>query len=103
MVPMKIPSIGQTRRLLAKRAISAQEVLQDHVKRVHALNPALNALPTLCLDRAVAEAKAALERTLAASDELTVYRESIQKAREVKQPPFPPPPIVKATNSGAIA
>ena len=31
-----------------------------------------------------AEAKAALERTLAASDELPVYRESIQKAREVK-------------------
>lgn len=58
MTLMQIPTIAQTRRLLAKRAISAQEILQDHVKRVHALNPTLNALPTLCLDRALAEAKA---------------------------------------------
>ncbi len=58
MAGMRIPSISQNRRLLAKRALSAQELLQAHVKQIQAHNPRLNALPTLCLDRALAEAKA---------------------------------------------
>lgn len=55
--PNKATSIRKTRERLAKGEISASELLADHLKVIEAKNPVLNALPTLCLDRAKAEAK----------------------------------------------
>lgn len=50
-------SIASTRRLLARGEISCQELLDAHRQTIARLNPSLNALPTLCLDRAEGEAK----------------------------------------------
>lgn len=58
MAVMQTFSIRQTRRLLAQRKLSALELLQTHERRVASQNPVLNAIPTLCLERAHAEAKA---------------------------------------------
>lgn len=58
MAVMQTFFIRQTRRLLAQRKLSALELLQTHERRVASQNPVLNAIPTLCLERAHAEAKA---------------------------------------------
>lgn len=42
--------------LLAAREISAREVLEDHLERIDATNPAVNAIVTLSPERAVADA-----------------------------------------------
>lgn len=45
--------------LLATAEVSAREVLADHVRRIEVANPALNALVTLSVERAEADAAAA--------------------------------------------
>lgn len=57
--------IPQARRLLASGQISARELLAEHRRAIAEHNGMLNALPTLCLERAEQEAKA-LDKTLAA-------------------------------------
>lgn len=63
MASMKTPSIRQTRKLLAQRKLSAREILKTHTDRVDSHNGTLNAIPTLCLDRAQTEAKA-IDKTM---------------------------------------
>lgn len=52
-----LPDIAEYRQWLAKGEISAMELLDAHIQRIERSNPILNAMPTLCLERAKAEAK----------------------------------------------
>lgn len=52
-----MPSIADSRRLMANGQISASELLADAIRQIERHNPAINALPTLCLDRALQEAR----------------------------------------------
>ncbi len=54
---MKSTSIAQLRGQLARLELSFSELLQAHIGRITRQNPRLNALPTLCLDRAIEEAR----------------------------------------------
>lgn len=57
--------VAQLRRMLAEGRLSAKELLESHIARIERTNPVLNALPTLCLERAQSEARA-LDRVLMA-------------------------------------
>ena len=63
---MNTVSIAHLRRQLARSEVSFTELLQDHARRIAHRNPELNALPTLCLDRAFDEARQ-LDKILARS------------------------------------
>ena len=58
-------SIREARRLLASGQASATELLAEHRRIIAEQNGPLNALPTLCLERAEQEARA-LDKTLSA-------------------------------------
>ena len=60
---------ADARRLIGAREISPVELLDSCLGRISAVNPAVNALVTLCEERAWAEAQAA-ERAVLAGDEL---------------------------------
>lgn len=60
-----LPTIAESRRLLAQGKISAAELLAEHQRIIDQRNGDLNALPTLCLERAGQEAKH-LDKTLSA-------------------------------------
>lgn len=55
-------------RMLRDREISAREVVQAHLERVEAVNPAVNAVVTLCAERALDEAAAADKRLASGAD-----------------------------------
>ena len=52
--PLGLPTVRDTRRRLVSGELSCRDVLQQHCNVISALNPELNALPTLCLERAEA-------------------------------------------------
>src|SRR5690625_229429 len=52
-------------RMLRDREVSAREVVNSHLERIEAVGPAVNAVVTLCGERAMAEAHAADERLAA--------------------------------------
>ena len=54
---MDAPTISDLRRQIAGAKVSCSEVLEAHIAQIEARNPELNALPTLCLDRARAESR----------------------------------------------
>jgi amidase len=54
----RFPSVSDSRKLLAQGKLSAAELLAEHLGTISARNPVLNALPTLCVERALDEAKA---------------------------------------------
>jgi amidase len=54
--------------LLRSREISAREVVQAHLERIEAVDPAINSVVTLCADRALDEARAADERLAYGAD-----------------------------------
>ncbi len=54
--------------LLRTREVSAREVVQAHLERVEAVNPTINAVVTLCAERALDEAKAADQRLASGAD-----------------------------------
>ncbi|MCC7426515.1 MAG: amidase [Alphaproteobacteria bacterium] len=49
----------ELRRLIGRKALSPVDLLEDCIARIEAVNPAVNAMVALCIDRARAEAKAA--------------------------------------------
>ncbi|GAB3450437.1 amidase [Streptomonospora sediminis] len=55
--------------LLRRRDVCAREVVRAHLERIEAVNPAINAVVSLCAERAMDEAGAADER-LAAGEEV---------------------------------
>lgn len=55
--PLGLPTVRDTRRRLVSGELSCRDVLQQHCNVISALNPELNALPSLCLERADAEAR----------------------------------------------
>jgi amidase len=57
MTAPQLPTIAETRRLMASGAASATELLDEAASRITAHNTTLNALPTLCLDRAREESR----------------------------------------------
>jgi amidase len=57
MTALQLPTIAETRRLMATRKASATELLEEAAGRISAHNSTLNALPTLCLDRAREESR----------------------------------------------
>ncbi|QBI55410.1 amidase [Streptomonospora litoralis] len=52
-------------RMLREREVSAREVVGAHLERIEAVNPAVNAVVTLCGERAMDEARAADEHLAA--------------------------------------
>lgn len=60
-----LPTIAESRRLLAQGKISAAELLAEHQRIIDQRNGELNALPTLCMQRAEQEAKG-LDKILSA-------------------------------------
>ncbi|MFC3999268.1 amidase [Nocardiopsis sediminis] len=55
-------------RLLRAREISAREVVEAHLERIEDTDPAINAVVTLCAERAMDEARAADERLAYGAD-----------------------------------
>ncbi|NYE46271.1 amidase [Spinactinospora alkalitolerans] len=55
-------SARELARMLRAREVSAREVVGAHLDRIAAVNPAVNAVVTVCAERAMAEAAAADER-----------------------------------------
>jgi amidase len=55
-------SATELARLIAAKDLSATEVVSAHLDRIAALNPKVNAIVTLTVDRALAEARAADEK-----------------------------------------
>lgn len=62
-------SAVELRQLIGRKSISPVELLESCLRRIEAVNPALNAITATCIDRAKAEAKAA-ENAVLAGDEL---------------------------------
>ena len=58
MTDLCFSSAVELRRLVAKRALSCRELLDAHIARIEALNPALNAVVTTSFDFARAQADA---------------------------------------------
>jgi len=61
-------SAVELRRLIGRKSISPVELLESCLKRIEAVNPALNAITATCIERARAEAKAAEKAVLAGDD-----------------------------------
>ncbi len=57
-------SAVELRRLIGGKAISPVELLASCLRRIEAVNPALNAITATCIDRAKAEAKSAEQAVL---------------------------------------
>ncbi|HKX09084.1 MAG TPA: amidase family protein, partial [Stellaceae bacterium] len=61
-------SAVELRRLIGRKSISPVELLASCLKRIEAVNPALNAITATAIDRAKSEAKAAEKAVLAGDD-----------------------------------
>jgi amidase len=59
----------ELRQLIGRKSISPVELLESCLKRIEAVNPALNAITATCIERARSEAKAA-EKAVLAGDAL---------------------------------
>src|SRR5689334_404522 len=52
-------SVGELANAIRSKKVSAVEVVEAHLRRVEEVNPQINAVVTLCAERALAEAQAA--------------------------------------------
>src|SRR3712207_4904681 len=57
-------TIAEASRLIAARALSPVDLVQDHLKRIEKLNPTLCAFITVTPERALADARAAEARIM---------------------------------------
>ena len=71
MPDLRYQSATNIARAIRERDVSAVEVVQAHLDRIDAVNPALNAVVALCAERALSEARDA-DAAIARGDALLV-------------------------------